>query len=62
MSWGKFGKDLVFGFFFAVVASIIFVSAGSRGKNGQSGGAQSAEIIGAGSSGISGIAKALEQA
>lgn len=46
-------------FFLAVIASIIFVSAGRRG--GRSGGQQSADIINATGSSLSNVANAVEQ-
>lgn len=48
---------VVWGFFGAIVVAIVFVKAGA---SGQTGGAQTAEIIKAGSSGLSGVATALE--
>ena len=48
---------VVWGFFGAIVAAIIFVKAGA---SGQTGGAQTAEIIKAAGSSTSGVATALE--
>lgn len=53
--------EVFFGLFFAaVIASIVFVSAGRRG--GRSGGQQTADIINASGTSLSGVANSLEQA
>jgi hypothetical protein len=56
---GKLLPDLVLGFFAAVIASIVYVSAGAKGK--MSGGQQTAAIVNAGGSATSNVAKALVQ-
>jgi hypothetical protein len=55
---GRLAHTALIGFFLAVVAGIIFVQAGRQ--TGVSGGAQSSQIINAGASGISNVAKGLE--
>lgn len=55
---GRLVHTAVIGFFLAIVAGIIFVQAGKQ--TGVSGGQQSAQVINAGASGISNVAKGLE--
>ncbi len=54
----KIFSDLVIGFFAAVMVGIVYVQAGKGG--GVSGGKQTANVVYAGGSAVSGVAKSLE--